>query len=438
MNIKQQIKRRLYKHKKLYIFAKTFYKKSRHLFIYFISFVGRIVGEINLRRVACKYKNKRKIKVGFIIINESIWKYDELYRLFHNSKEFEPIIYVCPYIKKGKKQYEFEMIELFQKFKKKGCNVKLTKNEDGTYIDLKNEKLDFIFFSTSWNLTFKKYLIGNFFGRLTSYVHYGYQSSALFNECYNKDIMNLGWRYFLASPTHAEYSRQYSLTKNKNTFVTGYPGLDPIIQTNKITINNYKSAKKLIVWAPHHTIDGVDNNLLSYSTFLEYCDYFLELSEKYKDKIILAFKPHPVLITKLYKVWGEEKTNEYYQKWNNIENRIKVEGDYVELFHRSSALIHDSGSFVAEYLATKKPAMFLINNEDVKKEFNSIGQEAIECHYQARNKEQIDNFIQNVVIDGGDSMENERLEFFDKYLLPPNGKSASQNIYDHIVKQIQR
>src|SRR5690606_31813652 len=187
-------------------------------------------------------------------------------------------------------------------------------------------------------------------------------------ESYNMDLMNLCWRYFVSSEQDIENSKKYSMTGARNLVVTGYPGLDQIIFPINKKPSSALNDKKVIIWAPHHTIDGVEN-ILHYATFLKYFDYFLELSEKYKDEIVFVFKPHPVLLTKLYKVWGEKRTNEYYSKWNSIENRLIVEGDYINLFHTSTALIHDSGSFVAEYLATKKPAMFLINDESVKEEF---------------------------------------------------------------------
>src|SRR5699024_801734 len=123
-------------------------------------------------------------------------------------------------------------------------------------------------------------------------------------------------------------------------------------------------------------IPGV-KNALSYSTFLDYAEFILQLANDYKDEIQIAFKPHPNLRGKLNDVWGVEKTNTYFQKWKCLSNGQVEDGGYIDLFATSDAMIHDSGSFVIEYLYTKKPVQFLISSEKVKEEFNEIGKEAL-------------------------------------------------------------
>jgi hypothetical protein len=54
--------------------------------------------------------------------------------------------------------------------------------------------------------------------------------------------------------------------------------------------------------------------------------------------------------------WGSEKTTAYYDKWDNLDNGQFKSGDYVDLL-TSDALIHDCGSFMAEYLVVGKPAL---------------------------------------------------------------------------------
>ena len=163
-----------------------------------------------------------------------------------------------------------------------------------------------------------------------------------------------------------------------------------------------------------------------------YCDAMFSLALKYKDKIQMAFKPHPVLLTKLYNVWGKEKTDNYYCLWEKGENTQLILGDYVPLFIHSDALIHDCGSFTVEYHYTKNPVMYLLKDEKHSEELNEFGKMAFDLHYKGRNFNDIESFINNVIA-GVDPMKEERDKFYNDYLLAPDGNSASDNIINAIL-----
>ena len=55
-----------------------------------------------------------------------------------------------------------------------------------------------------------------------------------------------------------------------------------------------------------------------------------------------------------------------------------------------------------------------------------------------RSKEDIIKFIENVVLDGNDYLAEGRHKFVQKYLGKVNGKMASENIYDEIVKYLEK
>jgi CDP-glycerol glycerophosphotransferase (TagB/SpsB family) len=163
-----------------------------------------------------------------------------------------------------------------------------------------------------------------------------------------------------------------------------------------------------------------------------------EIAEKYKNKIQIAFKPHPLLKSKLSKpeVWGKQITDDFYTKWNEMENGQLNEADYIDLFMTSDAMIHDSATFITEYLVTLKPVMYLIHDDDIINRFNEIGKIAFAKHYHGRNKEQIESFIFNVVLEGIDIMKEERAWFVNKYVKPPYGQTASINIFNYIKREI--
>jgi CDP-glycerol glycerophosphotransferase (TagB/SpsB family) len=164
----------------------------------------------------------------------------------------------------------------------------------------------------------------------------------------------------------------------------------------------------------------------------------LDIAHEYKDKIQIAFKPHPMLRENLNKLesWGKQKTDEYYELWNKLPNGQLNEFEYTDLFMTSDAMIHDCGSFSVEYLYTGKPVMFLVNDEKITDRYNEIGKLAFEVLYHGRSDHEIVSFIEQTVIGGHDSMNEKRGNFFNEYIKPPNGKTASENIVDHINHQI--
>jgi CDP-glycerol glycerophosphotransferase (TagB/SpsB family) len=134
--------------------------------------------------------------------------------------------------------------------------------------------------------------------------------------------------------------------------------------------------------------------------------------------------------------WGKKKTDAYYNKWENLENGQLENGDYIDLFLTSDALIHDCGSFMAEYLITGKPSLFMVRDESIMEYWNTFGEKALAVHYQSRNKKQVIDFIENIVLNENDSMKEERNNFVQNNLIPKNNQTASENILKYLEGQI--
>lgn len=383
-------------------------------------------------------KKKEKIKVAFFLIHESVWKYDVLFDLMLKHPSFEPILFVCPAVNFGMENMLFEMNKTYDTFKKKGYNIIKTYDEKtGEYLDIKKAfSPDIIFFTNPYEgLQDYRYYIKYFSDTLTCYVPYAIMT-VNYDFIYNLQFHNLVWKIFSETPVHNEIALQKQKNKGRNNVLTGYPGFDQLLinkSPNNAVWKNTSSHLKKIIWAPHHAIAEWNK----VANFLEYYDFFLELADKYSDKIQIAFKPHHLLRIKLeQEYWGKEKTDIYYNKWMNLSNGQCENGEYIDLFLTSDALIHDCGSFMAEYLVTGKPALFMVRNESVMEHWNVFGEKAVNAHYQSRNKKQLIDFIENVVLNGNDWMKEERNNFVHSTLIPKNKLTASQNILEYLQGQI--
>jgi len=392
-----------------------------------------------LKRV--KNKSKRdKIKVAFFAIHSSVWKYDGVYRLMEEDERFDPIVVVCPVVNYGKKNMLEEMEKTYKLFEHKGYNVIKTYNKkDDNYLDVKKEIApDIIFYTNPHQLTKEEYYITRYKDTLSCYTQYSFHVTHLNEIQYNQLFHNILWKAFYETDIHKKMACQYSRNKGKNVTITGYSGIDSFNYGDRIGKDVWKHPDenlRRIIWAPHHTIEKDE---LSYSSFLIYHQVMLDIVEKYKEKIQIAFKPHPLLKVKLNKhyEWGQKRTEDYYKKWEDCKNGQLETDAYVALFNTSDAMVFDSASFIAEYLYCGKPSLFTLSDLDVKDRFNEFGKLAYEQHYHACNETDIVNFFENVVCVGRDIMKENRDIFYANYLIPPNNKTASENIYYELCKEI--
>jgi len=386
-------------------------------------------------------RKKKNIKVAFFLTHESVWKYEVLYDLMLHHPKIEPILFVCPVVDYGEENMLIQMDKTFKTFKKKGYDVIKTYNsETGKYLDIKKTfSPDIIFYTNPYEgLQDYRFYIKQFSKKLTCYVPYAVMTTN-YDSFYNLNFHNLVWKIFSETPIHKEIAVQKQINKAQNNIVTGYPGFDQLL-INKTPNNgvwkNKNPTLKKIIWAPHHLM----NELNEVSNFLEYHDFFLELADNYRDKIQIAFKPHPLLRIKLEKDvnWGKEKTDIYYNKWLGLENGQFENSEYLDLFLTSDALIHDCGSFMSEYLIVGKPSLFMIRNESIMKEWSRYGEKALAVHYQSRNKKELIDFVENVVLKENDWMKEERNDFVQNILIQKDSLTASQNILNYLESQLFR
>ena len=93
-------------------------------------------------------------------------------------------------------------------------------------------------------------------------------------------------------------------------------------------------------------------------------------------------------------------------------------------------MIHDCGSFIAEYLFTQKPVLYQIKDDKLMEQWNSFGQMCLEQHYHAYSIEETENFIRAVVIEGNDPKKEQREKFYKDYLYPKDGIMPSEKIFN--------
>lgn len=376
-------------------------------------------------------RSKKVIKVLFIITEVGPWKTKELYKAMVKHRRFRPFIGISESC-----EVPEEKKELIHFLKKIGIPfVDLDKDTKNVF---HNISPDIIFYQKPYDGAYQKNIrYWNHMRSLFCYVYYAFRSSDV-SWSINLPLFDLlCQQYFENKLVASPYRLSLMNDKGKQAVVTGLPIQDQLMIPKEKFADPWKKQdhpKKRIIYAPHHTIGGIHMPGLALSSFLETGELLLDLMHKYKEQVQWTFKPHPLLYKNLLIVWGQEKTDRYYDEWKNAENSQFEDGEYDALFKYSDAMIHDCSSFTIEYHYTKNPVMYLVRQQGLESSYNEFGQKAFDLHYKGHTKEQIEQFILNV-INGIDPMKSEREHFYNKYLIPPHGKTACENIINAILGQ---
>lgn len=392
----------------------------------------KVIQKETLKRL----KGKQNLNCVFFALESSVWKYDRIYRIMSEDDRFNPIILVCPIVNYGKDNMIRKMDACYSFFYERGYNViKSYDEKTGLYVDVNDLKPDIVLYTNPYKgLIDDRYYITKLKDVLTVYVPYFINCSIVKGFSNNQPLHNLVWRKYVETEYELNLSKTEQRRHGQNVVYTGYPGIEQLIDYNykpqSQPWKNDNPGLKRIIWAPHHTIE---KGQFGHTCFLEYCDFMLDMVKKYEKSVQFVFKPHPVLRSKLDILWGKEKTDSYYTQWANLPNSTIHENDYIDLFLTSDAMIHDSGSFIVEYLYVNKPVMRTISDLPLTEQFNKFGLECLNQYYLSNTKEEVESFIVDV-INGNDPMKERRTKFIHDYLLPKG--SPSQNIVNDILDSI--
>ena len=380
---------------------------------------------MKMRRI----RRKNRIRFGFLLQELAQWKTESLYKAMLAHPRFDPILCVSPCL-----GYPGAEEKLMEYCREKGYGFVWL---DPSKTIKEQLDMDIVIPEKPYNTEIHTlHQVDN--NRTIPYVIIPYYLSTIIEEwVVNKRANLLCWRQFVDNESCRQAWSRIHRLNGMTYLVTGLPVMDELLIPKEKLVDVWpeRDGRKRIIYAPHHTISELHVKGIGYATFLDYCEFMLEMRDKYKDKVYFVFKPHPSLRNKLSQYWGEERTEAYYSRWEKPGISHIEEGKYLSLFKHSDAMIHDCGSFTVEYLYTGSPVMYLVRDEIHHTE-NLIpyAKEAFDLHYKGYSRDDIERFILDVIA-GEDPRAEARKVFLQKNLLPPHGKTACENIINAILGQ---
>ena len=385
-----------------------------------------------------------QLKVYFIVTQKQLWNSTVLYQIFKNSKQFDPAIIVFPNTEDNASSPSQTLSDNKLFFLSNGFNVITGVDAEQNPIKISSliQKPAIVFIDQPhFNIGLGWGLINIARRAMICYIPYGFKIANNNIGHFGQEIHDLSWKVFVETEWHKSMFVKIGGVKGRNTVVTGYPKFDLYLSTEMLGVSENTQSlltkaagRKIVIWAPHWSIhDG----LLNYSTFDKYFQDFKKLAETL-DNVFFVFKPHQRLKYYVQEVglMSKVKVEKYFNFWEKSKNSIIFnDPDYIHLFKESSALITDSGSFLAEYLPSKNPILLLKSNDS--QGYNEIGNLLIQNYYQAENFKTVESFIKDVVVNSVDQMKLQRLEVLDQIWESKN-QNSSERIYSHIVKSINQ
>ena len=382
-------------------------------------------------------RKKGYANVTFILSSLPMWRLEDVVTLLKKDSRFRVSIVICPFATYTEEQQVKCVNELTQYCQSKGWDFINRTSFDKDIVAFLDP--DIIFYPQLYNHLFRNELDCELnLDRLIAYVPYGL-TTVSGEWMYNSRFMNIVWKLYFQTKLHLKYARSHSYNHARNMEIVGDPHATAYLTDNHSYPWKDCCARKRLIWAPHFSIG--DHGFLHRASFLWLNESMWEIAEEYKDRLQIVFKPHPRLLTELYRHpdWGKEKADAYYEMWRTGCNSQVETGEYVELFCTSDAMIHDCGSFTAEYHFTGKPVAFASTDFHTLYEgLDEFGTKCMDLHYHVESIEDIRHFIETVVLGGQDQLKKDRDEFRHKYLMPAEGTAFHESVYHSLVKNLFR
>ena len=375
-------------------------------------------------RLLASHRGVHPIRVMFLMSNTASWKVGPVFAQMMSDPEFEPIVVVCPNTNGHLSTTSDHTADL-------ACRYLET--EGFAYIDLNGksevegrieiQKIDphLVFFTNPHRLV-PKYLHDELLtSRLTCYVPYHHEVMEYGSnqDQYNKDSHNAFWRVFVPHEESRQSFKKTRIRSDTGVIVSGFPAcetfLAPALPREPSPWKPQEKPKLRIIYAPH----WLWNSDIKMATIDTYGEAMMRLAEKHCADVQWALRPHPMLKPKLMKEseWGPQRTEDFFAFWKRSDFCQIHEEDYVPLFKTSDAIIHDSGSFLAEYLYLKKPVLYLMTEQTGDKYFSSFGRRAIKSCSIGRSVDDIERFLDKM-LDKGAENQNYDNSFFKQDIAP--------------------
>jgi len=391
------------------------------------------------KRLLAKHRGTRPIRVVFLVSNMASWKVGPVFARMLEDEDFFPVAVICPVVNGPLSKVAAQAAESVRHYlDTHGYDqIDLTNVDE----DKANEALDkldphLVVFTNPHRLV-PKWLHDDLFrNRLSCYVPYSHEVMQYGDdqEQHNQASHNAFWKVFVPHDASRRSYAKARIRGDSGVSVTGFPACEPLMAPaatrDPSPWKRQERPKKRVIYAPH----WLWRPDIKMATIDALGEAVMQIAHDYREDIQWALRPHPMLKPRLMHdpAWGTLRTDAFFDFWKNSAFSQVHEDDYIPLFRTSDAMIHDSGSFLAEYLYLQKPVMYLMTEQTGDMYFNSFGREAITACEIGRSSDEIRRFLDDLL--AGSNALVDHSAFFKQEIAPHLKTPPSKKI----CKEIKR
>lgn len=387
-------------------------------------------------------KVNAKIRVGFIVrMIELINKSKPLIDKLLEDERFEVYILCVPSnIEAGnltKGNLENDIYEYCKQIYSNSIN---TLNSNGTWLDIREYNLDYIFYSHPYDSVYPQIYNSKNVCKCSKIciLLYGMLlTKEMLNIMLNKKFFRNVYIYFAETNYVKEFNINRFLVTHRlglqKSICLGMPSLQDIYSRQCFTHKTKSLAWRFsentfrVIWTPRYTT----NLKLGGSNFFVYYKELIEYADAHKD-IDFLFRPHPLTFKTFIKT-GEMTETEVLEFKTAIRKRKNIaldeEKEYVDTFLNSNVLVTDISSIIAEYFVTGNPIIYCASNMTL--ELAEHTKRILDGCYVVYNKKELFLCLANLK-KGNDELKCKRdriiSELFGDYL-----KCSTEKIIEEIV-----
>ncbi len=406
--------RRFYHHNNNVAIVKTGYYVYKFLERIYNTYTYHKAG-IRLNKLSRnKIFSNKKIHIIFLMQEESAWlKLKDIYDVMHEDERFEINIVCmsnCATFEDDKAVYDY--------MKNITSDAVYYKKNDGSYVDLKKLKPDYVFYSAPYNGYFPKEYRSDTVSQYAKICFIPYALSAnhvedniVLNMDFSKDVYCYYAEWETAAKENEIRMAKYLGSKYRRSVFLGYPVLSSLIRSKGKKSKSWMFSKNKfrVMWTPRWTTDIK----IGGSHFLDYKDSFLKYADQ-KDKFDFLFRPHPMTFSHFLGTgqMSQEELDKYIKDCAVRDNtHIDTENDYSATIWQSSVLVSDYSSLILEYFLTGKPIIYCqhINRDDMLDDVLEI----YDTFYYAYDFHDIKRHLQ-LIYEGDDPMRKKRIAVRNK------------------------
>lgn len=408
-----------------------------------------------------------KYNVMFVLVELSLWDvYHSVYRAFDAHPDFSPFVVLLP-------RQDISVSSDIQGWAEflVDRGVRVVSGYDAaseTWVPVIKFNPHVAFYTLGSTAFPKDYSI-EVVSRVcrTCYLSYGFLLANFENYQFNQSFHHAAWRVFASTPRefalYEKYREESSLSvgplkkclnllpgfkssrgvppkEDGKVVSAGYPKFDVYLDSSLLgpreSIWKAEDSKKIIL-APHWTVAGVYPDL-NLGNFHNYYESFWAMLERIPKSIEVLFKPHPNLgyALEVAGIMSQDEYVDYLDKLLALPNvSVALGSGYFEYFLTSDALITDSVSFLAEYLPTGKPVLFM--NRKERKSLSQVGEELLEAYYHAECIDDIFSFIDKVVFGQNDPMRGQRDAALSRLGFLAEQKTSASRIFEEVFVSLE-